>query len=135
MFKKPVFDVLLRWEMGGEKSDELVCWHQSSSVFYGLVRDFTFVDAQIDNNFGPYLMYNKRVLPYVKYGGRSPKFILGPMPRDVHSCTHWLRPRNSLPPRIWTRIRVRYECVRVLGPSIKFWRQLRCLNPIYRSSV
>ncbi len=24
------------------------------------------------------------------------------MSRDVHSCTHWLRPRNSL--RIWTRI-------------------------------
>jgi hypothetical protein len=27
------------------------------------------------------------------------------MSRDVHSCTHWLRPRNSpLAPRIWTRI-------------------------------
>ncbi len=26
------------------------------------------------------------------------------MSRDVHSCTHWLRPRNSPPPRIWTRI-------------------------------
>jgi hypothetical protein len=28
------------------------------------------------------------------------------MSRDVHRCTHWLRPRNSPPPspRIWTRI-------------------------------
>jgi hypothetical protein len=25
------------------------------------------------------------------------------MSRDVHSCTHWLRPSNS-PPRMWTRI-------------------------------
>ncbi len=24
------------------------------------------------------------------------------MPRDVHSCTHWLRSRNPLLPRIWT---------------------------------
>ena len=32
---------------------------------------------------------------------------LGSMSRDVHSCTHWLRPRNPLPsPRIaWTHIR------------------------------
>ncbi len=31
----------------------------------------------------------------VKYGVRSPKFILAP---PVHSCTHWLIPRNSPPP-------------------------------------
>ncbi len=34
----------------------------------------------------------------VKYGGRSPKFIVGSLSRDVHSCTHWLRPRNSPSP-------------------------------------
>jgi hypothetical protein len=33
---------------------------------------------------------------------------LGSMSRDVHSCTHWLRPRNPSPsPRVWTGIR---EC-------------------------
>jgi hypothetical protein len=26
------------------------------------------------------------------------QIYLGSMLRDVHSCTHWLRPRNSLPP-------------------------------------
>ncbi len=30
---------------------------------------------------------------------------MGSLSRDVNSCTHWLRPRNSLPPpRNWTRI-------------------------------
>jgi hypothetical protein len=33
----------------------------------------------------------------VKYGGRSPKYNLGSMSRDVHRCTHWRRPRNSPP--------------------------------------
>jgi hypothetical protein len=32
----------------------------------------------------------------------------------VHSCTHWLRPRNSLPPlRIWTHIRGRYWSAKI----------------------
>ncbi len=45
--------------------------------------------------------------PYVKYGGRSPKFTWVPCHEicTLHSCTHWLRPRNSpLSPRIGTRI-------------------------------
>jgi hypothetical protein len=39
----------------------------------------------------------------------DPKVYLGSMSRDMHSCTHWLRPRDSPPlSRIWTRIRGRY---------------------------
>jgi hypothetical protein len=30
--------------------------------------------------------------------------LLGSMSRDVHNCTHWLRPGNPPSPRIWTRI-------------------------------
>jgi hypothetical protein len=31
----------------------------------------------------------------------------------VHSCTHWLRPRNSRPPRIWARIQGRYWSAKI----------------------
>jgi hypothetical protein len=31
----------------------------------------------------------------VKYRGRSPNKHFGSMSRDMHSCTHWLRPRSS----------------------------------------
>jgi hypothetical protein len=61
---------------------------QQCTVFYGLVMQRIyrmFADAQMDNNIGPYLTYNKMVLSQGKCGGRSPKFILGPMSRDVHS--------------------------------------------------
>ncbi len=30
---------------------------------------------------------------------------LGSMSRDVHSCSHWLRPRKPPPPRIWALMR------------------------------
>jgi hypothetical protein len=29
---------------------------------------------------------------------------VGSMSRDVHSCTHWLRSRNSLPPPAFGRV-------------------------------
>ncbi len=36
------------------------------------------------------------------------KVYLGSMSRDMHSYTHWLRPRNRQSPRIWTRMRGRH---------------------------
>ncbi len=51
-----------------------------------------------------------RYLPsHVKYGIKDlqKKLIWAPCARDVHSCTHWLRPRNPPPPRIWAHIRGR----------------------------
>jgi hypothetical protein len=58
----------------------------------------------------------------VKYGGRSPKFKvhLGSMSRDVHSCTHWLRPRNSPPyPVFGLVLRGRYWSAKIDDISLK----------------
>ncbi len=44
--------------------------------------------------------------PQVKYGVRSIyKVYLGSISRDVHSCSHWLRPRNTPSPRIQAYVR------------------------------
>jgi hypothetical protein len=45
---------------------------------------------------------SNRMVPFVKYLSRSPKFIWAP----VYNCTHWLRPRNP-PPPLWAYIRAR----------------------------
>ncbi len=39
----------------------------------------------------------------------------------VHSCTHWLRPRNSPPPspRIWAHIRRRYWSAKIDDISLQ----------------
>ncbi len=45
---------------------------------------------------------------------------LSSMSHDVHSCTHWLRPRNPLPsPRIGSRIRGRYWSAKI--DDISLW--------------
>ncbi len=42
----------------------------------------------------------KVYIPWVKYGGTDLQSFFGSMLRDVHSLTHWLRPRNFPPPAL-----------------------------------
>jgi hypothetical protein len=55
------------------------------------------------NTWPIYVLYQRSQGPKVKYRVRSPKFIRA----LVYSCTYWLRPRNSPPPRIWAHKRGR----------------------------
>jgi hypothetical protein len=47
----------------------------------------------------------------------------------VNSCTHWLRPRNSPPPRTWAHIRGRYwsdkiDDISLCDPLVIYWSRL-----------
>jgi hypothetical protein len=37
----------------------------------------------------------------------------------VHSCTHWLRPRNPPPPAFWAHIRGRYWSAKIDDTSLR----------------
>jgi hypothetical protein len=60
---------------------------------------------------------------WVRYTKKYEKYILkvteGLFGLHVHSCTHWLRPRNHpLPPRIWAHIRGRYWSAKIETTSL-----------------
>ncbi len=71
--------------------------HSSCPVIRAILRSQALYPAAA---IFPTNLISRYYLPQVKYGGRSPQVYLSSMSRDVHSCTHWLRPRNSPSPRI-----------------------------------
>ena len=58
----------------------------------------------------------------------DPKFIWAPC--AVHSCTHWLRTRNSTTPspRIWAHIRGRYWSAKIDDISLFTFHHMRRLS-------
>ncbi len=68
-------------------------------------------NPQLGTDDDPQIYFIVKPIGYI---WSSPKFIWAP----VHSCTHWLRPRNSLLPRIVAHIRGRYWSVKIDDISV-----------------
>ncbi len=88
--------IRIGWFQCGSVSRIFRIWIPGFDIYKNFSKNILFFKSRIAIHFT--LDFHHRLNMEIS------KVFLGSISLDVHSCTHWMRPRNPPPPCIWTRI-------------------------------